>query len=55
MLLRQIYYFHAIVKHHHFTLAAEECHISQSAISQQMQALEDDLGVFLFKCDKLQK
>ena len=47
MLLRQIEYFQAIVKNNSFTLAAEQCHISQSAISQQLKGLEDEIGVTL--------
>lgn len=44
MLLRQIRYFQAVVQCSSFTEAAEQCHISQSAISQQIRALEDELG-----------
>ncbi len=44
MLLRQIQYFQAVVENQSFTEAAEVCHISQSAISQQIKALEDELG-----------
>ena len=44
MLLRQIQYFQAVVESGSFTNAAEECHISQSAISQQIKALEEELG-----------
>lgn len=47
MFLRQIYYFTKVVEFNSFTEAAEECFISQSAISQQIQALETDLGVEL--------
>lgn len=47
MLLRQMKYFTSIVRNNSFTEAAEECYISQSAISQQIQALEADLGVTL--------
>jgi DNA-binding transcriptional LysR family regulator len=47
MLLRQIKYFTKVVEMNSFTGAAEECFISQSAISQQIQALEADLGVKL--------
>lgn len=47
MMLRQIQYFHAVVRTGSFTEAAEECFISQSAISQQIKALENDLGVKL--------
>lgn len=47
MLMRQIEYFQSVVLNNSFTLAAEEHHISQSAISQQIKALEDELGVQL--------
>ena len=47
MLLRQIEYFQAVVENDSFTAAAEQCNISQSAISQQIQALEAELGVQL--------
>lgn len=47
MLFKQIYYFVKVVDYNSFTEAAEECFISQSAISQQIQALEADLGVEL--------
>lgn len=46
-MLRQIKYFQAIARLGSFTEAAEECYISQSAISQQLQALEQELGVQL--------
>lgn len=47
MLLRQMKYFSAVVDCNSFTVAAEQCYISQSAISQQIQALEKELGVEL--------
>lgn len=49
MLLRQIRYFVSVVRHNSFTEAAEENFISQSAISQQIKALEDELGAQLLK------
>lgn len=49
MLLRQIKYFIAIVEKGNFTEAAYSCGISQSAISQQIQTLEKDLGVQLLE------
>lgn len=49
MLLRQIEYFQSVVRNNSFTLAAEEHHISQSAISQQIKGLEDELGVELLR------
>ena len=49
MLLRQIEYFQAVVEQNSFTAAAEQCNISQSAISQQIQTLEAELGVQLLE------
>ena len=49
MLLRQIKYFQTVVEKGSFTEAAEACYISQSAISQQIQALEKEIGVKLFE------
>ena len=46
-MIKQIKYFQAVVRCKSFTQAAEECFISQSAISQQIQALEHELGVKL--------
>ena len=51
-MIKQIKYFQAIVRHQSFTKAAEECYISQSAISQQIQALEKELGIQLLKREK---
>ncbi len=47
MLLRQLEYFCAVCSHGSFTRAAEEHFVSQSAISQQVKALEAELGVEL--------
>lgn len=46
-MIKQIKYFQEVVRCKSFTEAAEECFISQSAISQQIQALEHELGVKL--------
>lgn len=46
-MIKQMKYFQAVVRRRSFTEAAEECFISQSAISQQIQALEHELGVRL--------
>lgn len=51
-MLRQIKYFLAVVECNSFTEAAERCFISQSAISQQISALEEELGVSLLKREK---
>ena len=47
MLLRQMKYFAAVVDCNSFTEAADQCYISQSAISQQISSLEKELGVEL--------
>ena len=47
MLLRQMRYFVTVVECNSFTEAAERCFISQSAISQQIQSLEKELGIEL--------
>jgi DNA-binding transcriptional LysR family regulator len=44
---RQLRYFEAVVRHRHFTRAAEELHIAQSALSHQVRRLERELGVEL--------
>lgn len=51
-MLNQLRHFQAIVECGSFTEAAERCHISQSAISQQMQSLEADIGVKLLNREK---
>lgn len=52
MLLRQMKYFIAVVECNSFTEAAEQYYISQSAISQQIQSLEKELGVELIHREK---
>ncbi|WP_347490856.1 LysR family transcriptional regulator [Ruminococcus sp. FC2018] len=44
MMLKQIRYFQSVVQLGSFTAAAEEHFISQSAISQQIKALEKIAG-----------
>jgi DNA-binding transcriptional LysR family regulator len=48
-MLKQIKYFQSVVRCGSFTEAAEQNFISQSAISQQIQALEKELGVTLLE------
>lgn len=48
-MIRQIRYFQSVVRNNSFSEAAEESHISQSAISQQIQALERELGFQLLE------
>jgi LysR family hydrogen peroxide-inducible transcriptional activator len=45
--LRQLRYFDALARHGHFSRAAEECAVSQPALSMQIRELERDLGVEL--------
>lgn len=49
MLLRQIEYLQAVIENGNFYLAAEQCNVSQSAISQQIKKLECELGVKLLE------
>lgn len=49
MILRQIEYFQAVVRRGGFHRAAQECGVSQSAVSQQIKKLEDELGVMLLE------
>lgn len=47
MELRQLQYFCAVCETGSFTQAAERCYVSQSAVSQQVKALEGELGFAL--------
>ena len=44
--------FEAAARHQSFARAAEELHVTPAAVSQQIKALEDYLGVMLFKRGK---
>ena len=48
MEIRQIKYFVAVIDCGSLSSAARQVHVAQSALSKQMSALEDDLGVQLF-------
>lgn len=48
MQIRQLEYFVAVSEHLNFTKAAQQFYISQTAVTQQIKALEAELGVKLF-------
>lgn len=52
MEFRQLHYFIAVAEDLHFGRAAESLHLSQPALSKQIQALEDSLEVQLFERTK---
>jgi LysR family transcriptional activator of glutamate synthase operon len=49
MEIRQLMCVEAVARHRHFTRAAEELHLAQSALSHQIRRLEQELGTPLFE------
>ena len=47
--LRQLRYFDALARHLHFGRAAEQCAVTQPALSMQIQELERELGAVLIE------
>src|SRR6202165_2296286 len=48
MEVHQLAYFESVSRHLHFTRAAEELHVAQPSVSQQIRKLETELGTPLF-------
>ena len=46
---RQLRYFEALSRHRHFGRAAEECAVTQPALSMQIREMEEMLGVRLLE------
>lgn len=49
MEITQLHYFKTVAKYESFTRAAEDLHITQSALSRSIAQLEDDIGLQLFE------
>jgi DNA-binding transcriptional LysR family regulator len=47
--VRQLRAVEAVARHRHFTRAADELHLAQSALSHQIRRLEQELGIALFE------
>jgi LysR family glycine cleavage system transcriptional activator len=47
--LEQLRAFEAVARHLSFSAAADELHLTQSAVSRQIKGLEDELGAMLFQ------
>lgn len=52
MTLTQLEYLLAVEKYGSFSVAAQKCFVTQPTLSMQIQKLEEELGVIIFKRDK---
>ncbi len=52
MEITQLHYFKIVAKYESFTRAAQELHITQSALSRSISQLEEDIGIRLFQRKK---
>ena len=50
--LIQLQYAIAVEKHRHFGKASRSCHVTQPTLSQQIQKLEEEVGIVLFDRDR---
>ena len=50
--MQQIRYFLAVCETLNFTRAAEQCHVTQPALTRAVQKLEDELGGLLFRRER---
>ncbi|KEI70112.1 LysR family transcriptional regulator [Endozoicomonas elysicola] len=46
---KQLYHFQVVAKHQNITLACDELHISQPALTRSIKKIEEQLGIELFK------
>jgi len=46
--LIQLQYALSVERHRHFSKASKECNVTQPTLSQQLQKLEDEIGIILF-------
>ena len=49
MNLKDLKYFSSLAKHKNFSKAAEECFVTQPTLSNQINKLEQELGLTLFE------
>ena len=49
MNLKDLKYFSSLAKHKNFSKAAEECFVTQPTLSNQINKLEQELGLTLLK------
>lgn len=52
MTFTQLEYIIALDTYRHFTLAADQCHVTQPTLSMQIQKLEEELGITIFDRSK---
>ena len=48
MTITQLHYVLAVAEHRNFTVAAENCFVTQPTLSMQIQKLEEELDIKIF-------